>query len=275
VRRAYALALTLFFFAVVAAGQQSVPSASSSANAQPAPAIVQLGDSGVTPPNIVMPVAKFSASWHCNRLDGTVSLSTVVGTDGVPRQIKLMQSDAPRLNDFAIRFAGSQRFKPGTFNGQPAAVAVQMILGLQTCLRESRKGGNGGAAEVKLRAYPSIAIGTLASQSIVRNSGAKSGNVEGPYKVGGKISPPVLLSFVQPKYSRYGRRKKLTGTCVIGLIVDANGNPQNVHVVKGLEPSMDANAVAAIMQERFKPAMEDGTLPVPVEIEVQVNFRLR
>ncbi len=88
------------------------------------------------------------------------------------------------------------------------------------------------------------------------------------------MSAPIPLFVPEAEYSKYARKKKIIGICLIGLIVDAKGTSQNVHVVKGLEPSQDKNAIEAVKKYRFKPAMKDGKVPVPVAINFEVNFRL-
>jgi TonB family protein len=93
-------------------------------------------------------------------------------------------------------------------------------------------------------------------------------------KVGIHISPPIPISQTEPEYSDYARKERIQGICVLSVIVDANGVPQNVHVVRSLEPSLDDNAVDAVKQYRFKPAMKDGTTPVPVMVTVEVDFHL-
>ena len=50
--------------------------------------------------------------------------------------------------------------------------------------------------------------------------------------------------------------------------------PQNPRVVQSLDPGLDQNAIQAVMQYRFKPAMKSGQ-PVPVQMTILVNFRLR
>jgi TonB family protein len=60
---------------------------------------------------------------------------------------------------------------------------------------------------------------------------------------------------------------------VISLIVDAQGNPQHVRVVRQLGMGLDEKAVEAVKQYKFKPALMQGK-PVPVEINIEVNFQL-
>jgi len=95
----------------------------------------------------------------------------------------------------------------------------------------------------------------------------------GVYHLGGGVSAPVLIYDPDPEFSDEARRAKYQGVCVVGLIVDAQGNPQNVHVVRPLGMGLDEKAVEAVRQYKFKPAMLKGR-PVPVEINIEVNFRI-
>jgi TonB family protein len=96
----------------------------------------------------------------------------------------------------------------------------------------------------------------------------------GYYQVGGGISAPVALHSVEAEFSDEARRAKYQGVCLISLIVDAQGNPQNPRVVRTLGMGLDEKALEAVRQYKFKPAMKDGKTPVPVMITVEVNFRL-
>jgi TonB family protein len=90
---------------------------------------------------------------------------------------------------------------------------------------------------------------------------------------GGGVSAPVLLYSVDPEFSDEARRAKYQGTCVVSMIVDAQGNPQNIQVVRALGMGLDEKAVAAAKQYKYKPAYFHGH-PVPVEINLEVIFRI-
>jgi len=60
----------------------------------------------------------------------------------------------------------------------------------------------------------------------------------------------------------------------VGLIVDAQGNPQNVHILRALGMGLDDKAMDAVRKYKFKPAMRDGKTPVAVNLQIEVNFRL-
>jgi TonB family protein len=101
------------------------------------------------------------------------------------------------------------------------------------------------------------------------------GNVGGElYHVGGGVSAPVPLNTVEAGFSDEARRAKYQGVCLVSVIVDEQGNPKNPRVIRGLRMGLDEKALEAVRKYKFKPAMKDGRVPVPVMITVEVNFRL-
>ncbi len=95
----------------------------------------------------------------------------------------------------------------------------------------------------------------------------------GLYHVGGGVSAPQLVFAPDPEFSDEARRAKYQGVCVVSLIVDAQGNPQRVQVVRHLGMGLDEKAVEAVKQYKFKAATLQGK-PVPVEVNIEVNFRI-
>jgi TonB family protein len=55
------------------------------------------------------------------------------------------------------------------------------------------------------------------------------------------------------------------------LTVDENGRPQDVKVVKSLNPLWDARVLEAVSRAHFKPGSID-TQPIPVEMNLTVNI---
>ncbi len=92
-------------------------------------------------------------------------------------------------------------------------------------------------------------------------------------KVGGGVTAPKVIQTSEPEYSKEAKKAKFKGIVLVNLIVDANGLPQNVHVVRGVGMGLDQKAIDAVKQYKFKPAMQDGK-PVPVELNVEVNFQI-
>jgi TonB family protein len=93
------------------------------------------------------------------------------------------------------------------------------------------------------------------------------------YHVGGEVSEPKLVFAPDPEFTDKARRAKYQGVCVLTVIVDEHGKPQHVQVVRRLGMGLDKKAVEAVRQYKFTPAMLYGK-PVPVEVHIEVNFRL-
>jgi len=95
----------------------------------------------------------------------------------------------------------------------------------------------------------------------------------GAYRVGGGVSAPKALYAPDPEYSEEARKAKYQGTVVLWLVVDAAGRPQQIRVQRPLGMGLDEKAIEAVKLWKFEPARKDGQ-PVPVMINVEVNFRL-
>jgi protein TonB len=104
-------------------------------------------------------------------------------------------------------------------------------------------------------------------------AGSGGGIGGGVFRVGGGISAPQAISSPDPEYTEEARRAKTEGTCILGLIVDAEGRPHDIRIVRGLGAGLDAKAIEAVRQWLFEPARKDGK-PVSVLISVEVAFRL-
>jgi bla regulator protein blaR1 len=93
------------------------------------------------------------------------------------------------------------------------------------------------------------------------------------YHIGGDVTAPELVFAPDPEFTEKARRAKYQGACVITTVIDAQGNPTQVLVVRHLGMGLDKKAVEAVKQYKFKPAMRLGN-PVAVKVNIEVNFRL-
>ncbi len=114
-------------------------------------------------------------------------------------------------------------------------------------------------------------IGSGSGSGIGPGSGGNLGG--GVMHIGGDVSSPVLISEVEPEFSEEARKAKLSGNVVVYLVVDADGKPSHVRVVRGIGMGLDQKAVDAVRQYKFKPAMKDGK-PVAVDMFIEVNFQI-
>lgn len=103
--------------------------------------------------------------------------------------------------------------------------------------------------------------------------GSGGGTGGGIYQIGGDVSQPVLVTKVEPEYSEEARKAKYSGTVLLSIVVDANGMPRDIHVIRPLGLGLDDKAIEAVMKWRFRPALKGGH-PVAVQAQVEVNFRL-
>lgn len=143
--------------------------------------------------------------------------------------------------------------------------------------------GMHNSSNVQLASNGSGANGGMGSGSH-GGLGSGTGNGVGPgtggnyggglYQVGGTVSAPTPIFSPDPEFSDEARRAKYQGVCMVSLIVDAQGNPRNIHVVQTLGMGLDEKAIEAVQKWKFKPAMKDGRTPVPVMITVEVDFHL-
>ena len=90
---------------------------------------------------------------------------------------------------------------------------------------------------------------------------------------GGGVSIPQLIYSVEAEFSDEARRAKYQGICVVSIVVDPQGNPKEIHVVRPLGMGLDEKAVEAVKQYKFKPAYYQGH-PVAVVMNIEVNFRM-
>ena len=92
-------------------------------------------------------------------------------------------------------------------------------------------------------------------------------------EVGGNVLPPKLTYQVDPKYPRplFGRPK--ASRVLVGLVITPAGVPTNLHVIRSGGAAFDKSALECVAQYRFSPATENG-LPVPVKVNVDVNFQI-
>ncbi len=104
-------------------------------------------------------------------------------------------------------------------------------------------------------------------------SGGGGGSDRGAYQVGGEVSAPVLIAKYEPEFSEEARRAKFSGTVLLSVVVDENGIPRNIRVIRSVGLGLDQKAIEAVQRWRFRPGHKHGR-PVAVQAAVEVSFRL-
>ena len=114
-------------------------------------------------------------------------------------------------------------------------------------------------------------VGSGKGNGVGPGSGGGSGG--GAYRPGGGVTNPVALYKPEPQYSEEARKAKWQGAVLLSLVVDENGKPIQIKVIRPLGLGLDEKAIEAVSQWKFKPGMKDGK-PVPVQAQIEVTFRL-
>jgi TonB family protein len=89
----------------------------------------------------------------------------------------------------------------------------------------------------------------------------------------GVVETPKPVKTPDPKYDEGARQNRYQGTVVLFLIINEHGDPELLSVARQLGQGLDLSALDTVSRWKFKPAIRQGK-PVPVAINVEVNFRL-
>jgi TonB family protein len=113
------------------------------------------------------------------------------------------------------------------------------------------------------------------SLAVRRELGAKSKQPANTnaFRIEKGVTPPKLLSKVEPAYTDEARGAKLQGTVVLYVEISPDGIAHDMSVVKGLGLGLDESAIQAVRNWRFQPGTMEGA-PVTVQANIEVNFRL-
>lgn len=103
--------------------------------------------------------------------------------------------------------------------------------------------------------------------------GTGPGGGEEPLRVGGEVKAPILQQKVDPTYPEAARKARMEGVVILEAIITASGSVEDVRVLKSVNPLLDASAVRAVQQWRYKPATLNGRA-VRVYLTVTVTFNL-
>lgn len=91
------------------------------------------------------------------------------------------------------------------------------------------------------------------------------------YDIGNGVSAPKLVKTVAAVYTADAMRRGVEGRVGLKCVVDRDGVPQQIAIVKPLDAELDEVAIKALAQWRFEPGMKDGR-PVSVRVQVEMSF---
>lgn len=237
------------------------------------PELIDPGARVATP--VLLPVKPLElSSEKCkkkNQRNEEIHLSLIVTSDGKTRRIIFLHPLGNDLDQKALDLVHADRFTPAMRDGEAVAAWQSLTIDFQSC-REKPTEKN-LYPDSRLISQPIQKLAVLEDPPETPQIADEEKPAQA-YRVGGSVSAPVPLLTPEAHFSDLARRKKINGVCLISLIVDAHGMPQNPRVVRPIGYGLDEESLVAVAHYRFKPALKAGFEPVPVILTIEVNFRL-
>jgi TonB family protein len=92
-------------------------------------------------------------------------------------------------------------------------------------------------------------------------------------RLGAGIQDPSVVKAVRPFYSIAAMTERVQGNVAAEAIVREDGTVGDVRITKPLHPDLDASALAAAREWRFRPATRNGQ-PVAVVVSLDLAFKI-
>jgi TonB family protein len=89
----------------------------------------------------------------------------------------------------------------------------------------------------------------------------------------GELSGPAPLQKVDPKYPQTLVNERVAGEVILYAVIRRDGSVDSIQLVRGIDQQLDANAINALRQWKFRPGSKQGK-PVELEAIVHIPFRL-
>ncbi len=89
----------------------------------------------------------------------------------------------------------------------------------------------------------------------------------------GAVGGPQFIQRAMPQYPRAARRMGVEGTVVLRLSIDVSGKLTQAEVVQSAGHGFDEEALRAVRQSVFSPAVREGR-PIACVALLQIRFQL-
>jgi len=199
----------------------------------------------LTPPRPThSPKPEYSKEARKKLIAGIVVLYLEVGTDGRPRNIKVVRSLGYGLDEEAIKAAEKWEFAPGTYNAIPVATAVNIEVTFHPYPKEWETSKPGPETSAPA---PSSSTGMPPDSTKVE-----------------------LINGVHAVYPEAAREKELQGQVWLKVHISETGDVEGVDVLSG-DPILAEAAVDAVKKWKFKPYIKDGR-PAKVLYKMPMDF---
>jgi TonB family protein len=208
------------------------------------------------PISVVRP--KYPKEAHKKKIEGQVVLRATVALDGNLKDITVVSGD-PILADAVLEAVRQWRYQPSKVNGEPVEAQHEITVTFKRDESTAQIGPDDLSPDVPLEPPEDIEKRIAAGEFFPSSSR--------------EVKYPRAVYSPEPEYSEPARKAKYQGTCILGLIVGADGTPLSVWITRPLGLGLDEKAIQAVQKWRFDPATKDGA-PVAVLLNVEVSFHL-
>jgi TonB family protein len=87
-------------------------------------------------------------------------------------------------------------------------------------------------------------------------------------------NPPTCLYCPSPQFSGAASKAKIQGTVLLSVVINKEGLPASVKVIRGLPCGLNRQAIDTLKQWKFKPATDRDGNPVAIRQSVEMSFHL-
>jgi TonB family protein len=92
-------------------------------------------------------------------------------------------------------------------------------------------------------------------------------------RVGGDITPPKRVVYVEPVYPEQAKADKLSGMVILEVVIGSDGKVLDDKLVRSADPALDEAAAVAVRQWEYTPTYLNGEA-VELAMSVNVTFAL-
>jgi TonB family protein len=201
-----------------------------------------LARSGSASPTVIQYTTPplYSDAARARGVEGFVTVEARIGTDGTVKRLHVVKRLGYGLDENALLAVRDWRFLPAMRDG----MAVEAITQIDV--------------EFSLR--------NAELNELIANDMAT--------RLGPGVLPPQVVHRVEPQYSPQANRQMRAGGVILDAVIPEDGSPRIVRVIQSMDWELDENAINALKQWRFSPAMKDGR-PVKVRMNIAINFPSR
>jgi len=224
--------------------------------ASASPSAPHLDGASVQPFPLHMINSKVPAALERKKKQGEVVLHATIATDGTVKDVAILSGD-PRIANAIADSVRQWRYLPAMREGNFVEATKEISVAYRFGKHVSRPEEPATAVP---RQPTEDVLGQIARGELFLGGGTD-------------ITPPHSVGAPDPEYSENARIERFQGSLELGVIVGTDGNPRSFWVVRPLGHGLDEQAMRAIEQWKFKPAMKNDK-PVAAWVNVEMSFSL-